>query len=212
MALFADSPPVWWQVTSDILIIFGTISVAVLAIWGEQVRNWLAAPRISIEPHNLTGKKIHDSNGRLMIFYFLKVVNRRRWATARGVRVVLKRIDRRGPDHNFHPDGEPVPYQFCWSPSETEPVLQTITDQKVVDLGWLSAPDQTGQSVFQPKMYSWPHRPDFHVRNGEAVRYHLEVQGDNFYCTKPTVVEVAWDGQFTDDLNELQKHLRITMI
>ena len=36
-------------------IAIGTIAVAVIAIWGEQIRSWLVPPKLSLVAHNLRG-------------------------------------------------------------------------------------------------------------------------------------------------------------
>src|SRR5437868_15174480 len=102
---------------------FGTVAVAILAIWGERVRSWLAPPRLEIEPHNnlrgdpnvlttQTGQRV----GRGM-YYHLKVVNKKPWLPVKNCRVVLKGISRRGPDGIFHPSPLVVPSQLVWAPA-----------------------------------------------------------------------------------------------
>lgn len=205
----SEAPPVWWQILADVLIILGAVAVTVLAVFGGWFRSTFAGPKLLLEPHNLKGHKAKNARGRLMIFYHLHVKNLRHWAPAEGVRVLLKRFERRGPDNEFHEEAVTIPRQFCWSPAETSAVVQTIADERIFDLGFLFKPDANGNTAFQPRWYEQPFKQDYLVDAGQAVRYHLEIVGENFHCRKTFGFEVAWDGQWSEDLDELQNHLRI---
>jgi hypothetical protein len=187
--------------------------VAVLAIYGDWYRSIFAAPRLSIEPHDLTGYKAKNAEGRTMIFFFFKVKNSRHWSPAKGVRVVLSRLERRLANNSFQVVATSVPFQFCWSPTETSEVVQMIADERIFDLGYLLESEEGGDCRFWPRWYSYPMKQDFfQVKPGEVVRYHLLPVGENFHCAKSTVVEVAWDGEFTQDLHDLAKHIQIQVI
>lgn len=126
----------------DATTALGTVAVAVLAIWGERVRSWLAPPKLSLEAHNLRGDpNIFTADGKhvaKVMCYHLKVVNKRPWLPVKNCRVLLKGISRRGPDNIFHPFPLVVPHQLVWAPASFAPILATITKEHVVDLGWLS--------------------------------------------------------------------------
>jgi hypothetical protein len=99
----------------DSAIAVGTVTVAILAIWGELVRAWLAPPKLEIEAHNnlrgdpnvLTtqyGQRVGSA-----MYYHLKVVNKRPWLPIKNCRVLLVGLSRRGPDNVFHPSPLVVP-------------------------------------------------------------------------------------------------------
>ena len=99
-------------------------------------------------------------------------------------------------------------------------MVQTIADEREFDFGMLkqSTLDEAdegkqGEAIFWPRWYAFPYHQDFYlVKAHQTVRYHLRPVGENFYCTESTVVEVAWDGLYTEDLNELAKHLKIRVV
>jgi len=191
-----------------------TILLAILAIWGDAIRHWLASPQMSIAPHrDFCGDKFSDGSGRESIYFFLTVRNSRRWTTAKSVRVLLKRFERRGPDNRFHETRITVPFQFCWSPSELSEVVQNVLDERLLDFGFLMEPDDSGECYFEPKLYGYSLIDPPFVRAGEAARYHLEIVGENFHCPKRTVVEVSWDGTHTTNTDELRnRHLKIKIV
>src|SRR5262245_1208502 len=110
MMLIAAEPPVWWQVTADVLLIVGSLLVVITAIYGAILQGWLAGPIVSIEKHNFDGHKANNPFGQAMVFYYLKVKNSRHSVPARGVRVVLKKFERRGPDGKFYEMAVTIPH------------------------------------------------------------------------------------------------------
>jgi hypothetical protein len=132
---------------SSALTAIGTIAVAVLAIWGDWFRSWLAPPRVEIRPHNLRGTVTSFTNGPRVIYYHLKASNTRRWAVARNCRIILTAIYRRGPDQQFRASLVPVPPQFVWAPAELTPIVINLPESRLSTSGALSKA-ATGSSPF----------------------------------------------------------------
>lgn len=199
----------WVNTTIDAATALGTVAVAVLAIWGERFRSWLAPPRLSLEPHNFRGDpNILTADGKpiaRVMYYHLKVVNKRPWLPVRNCRVLLKGISRRGPDNIFHPFPLVVPPQLVWSPASFAPVLATVTKEHIVDLGLVIE----GKDAYTPALYSTPNNFAGYVRTDDAVRYELAIEADNFSSDTYQVFEVAWDGEWKFVPEEMEKHLRI---
>jgi len=59
----------------NLFIALGTLSVAILAIWGDWVRSRLAGPRLSLVPQNFRGTFMRRKNNAGVIFYLLRVKN-----------------------------------------------------------------------------------------------------------------------------------------
>lgn len=194
----------------DATTALGTVAVAVLAIWGERVRSWLAPPKLSLEAHNLRGNAniLTTADGKpvaKVMYYHLKVVNKRPWLPVKNCRVLLKGISRRGPDNIFHPLPLVVPHQLVWAPASFAPILATITREHVVDLGLIIE----GENAFKPALYSTPNNFDGFVKAGEAVQYEFAVEADNYSSDTYQVFEVAWDGIWETEPEKMEKHLRI---
>lgn len=202
------------KIAIDIATAFGTIAVAILAIWGERVRSWLSPPKLEIEAHNsfrgdpspLTTESGQEI-GRAM-FYHLRVVNKRPWLPIKNCRVLLMGISRRGPDNEFHRSPLSVPRQLVWAPAEFSPVLVTVTKEQIVDFGRVDE----GGNGFRPALYSCPNNFAGFVRKDEAVRFELAVEGDNFTSRRYKVFQVAWDGIWEFEPEKMENHLRISEI
>ncbi len=191
------------------LVAAGTLAVAVMAIWGEKVRSWLAPPKLLIQPHTLRGDPTLLTPGALRIMYYhLKVVNLRPYLTVQNCRVLLKGLSRRGPDGNFHAVPMAVPLQFVWAPAEVSPSQVTITKEQVLDFGRIVE----GNNRFEPVLYAYANNFQGFVQAGEAVRYFLEVDASNFVSPRPQVFEVAWDGEWHFESENMEHHLRIAEI
>jgi len=196
---------VWVQAAGAI----GTLAVAAAAIWGGLIRAYLAPSKLTIEPHDLRGHVTKFSDGTFVIFYNLKVVNRRSWIPARNCRVILKQVRKRAPNGEFQPiPSYSVPMPFVWAPAELTPPMITVVRDQVVDFGCLPK----NAEHFRPCLYIYPNDFQGFVGPDEAARYFLEVVSDDFVSRKHLVVEVAWDGEWTDKLDDMKRHLVVRVV
>ncbi len=197
-----------WSLFVQVIIAIGTLSVAILAIWGDWFRAKLAPPKLSIQAHNLRGTVTRFTNGPRVIYYYLKLVNLRSWVSAKNCRVLLRSIYRQGPNQQFSQALLPVPAQFVWAPAELTPAVITLTKEQVIDFGCLEEDDQH----FRPVLYSYPNNFQGFVGANEAVRYCLEIVADGYDSKKYQVFEVAWDGKWSDNLDKMSESLTIREI
>jgi hypothetical protein len=75
------------KIVLDALVAFGTVSVAVLAVWGDWFRAKLAPPKLEIELLSDTGQPTTLGQVKA-IYYHLKVINRRHWQPGQDCRVL----------------------------------------------------------------------------------------------------------------------------
>jgi len=193
---------------------FGTVAVAILAIWGDWLKATLIPVRLRLVPHNTRGTLTMFNIPRPVIFYHLKVVNDRRWVPARNCRVVLKALASRNADLQFQSVPLPVPFQFSWAPAESTPAFVTVQKEQVLDFGFIAEPthENPGITRFTPALYSYPNDFRGFVGPGEAVRYSLEVEADGFVSPTYAVFEVEWDGVWNPDLDQMANHLVIRQV
>jgi GH25 family lysozyme M1 (1,4-beta-N-acetylmuramidase) len=64
---------------------------------------------------------------------------------------------------------------------------------------------------FIPSLYTVPYEFRGRVGPNEAARYTLQVIADNF-VSQNFVYEVAWNGQWSDNLDNMQQNLTIAKI
>jgi len=63
---------------TQVFIAIGTVAVAILAIWGEKIRDWMATcPRLEFKLHNSRGDLTARQNSLRTIYYHIKIENKR---------------------------------------------------------------------------------------------------------------------------------------
>jgi len=189
----------------NLFIALGTLSVAILAIWGDWVRSRLAGPRLSLVPQNFRGTFMRRKNNAGVIFYLLRVKNSRDWVNASNCRVMLKTMWRRDPDGIFKEVHLACPLVFVWSPSEITPAYLTLRRDHVLDFGRI----EEGSDHFLPELHVYTGNFDGYVHANEAMRYGLEIESDNFISPRLQVFEVAWNGIWSEDLDRMSQNLQI---
>ena len=190
-------------------IAIGTVAVAILAIWGDPIRATVAGPKLKLFPHNnLRGSVVPLSNGILSIYYHLKVVNERSSVSAANCRVLLKKIWRKAQNGDFLEVNLAVPVIYIWAPSEITPPYITLRNEHVLDFGRVNQ----GDNRFFPLLLSCTNNFEGFVRPNDAVRFGLEIVSDNFMSKQLQIFEVAWNGQWNDNLDTMGQNLQIREI
>jgi hypothetical protein len=191
----------------------GTVAVAVMAIWGERVRTWVAPPRLRLVlrsprgvPAELVMPGVNTAAPILSMYYHVKVVNDRPWLPVKDCRVLLTGYSKRGPDGRFHPDDVPVPLQFPWAPNHSQGErFRTIVTFQVIDLFRVVERD----SLIWPQLYDQVTSFKGYIAKGEAARYQIEIDAPGLPVSVPQVFEISWSGQWSFEPESMEKHLRV---
>lgn len=195
-----------WELFIQGMAAAGTVAVAILAIWGEWVREKLAGPKLQLTLHDPEGEPLTISDGTPARFYHVKVINKRRWSPAKNVRVLLVKLNKPAADGSFPAAALSGPLQLTWQHPQFHPVFPTIGPDDVCDLGNL----QQGRGfVLAP--YVTPNNFQGFLRSPGKLRAELIAVADNAESA-PLLVEIAWDGQWSDDTNEMKNHLVVKQI
>jgi hypothetical protein len=189
----------------EALTAFGTIAVAVIAIWGDWLKSKLAPQKLDLEL-DPEAEAVTYANGVRGIFRHLKVVNLRPRIPAQQCRVMLVGLSRRDPGGGYQPVALAFPCQFTWAPMEFMPITPTVMKGQVVDLGFINE----NQKSFLPKLYSMPYNFQGGVGENEAMRYQVLIEAVN-YISNILVIEVAWDGIWDFDPNVMRYHLSVNI-
>lgn len=132
-------------------------------------------------------------------YYHVRVSNPRRSYTIRSVEVALLHVEKARPDGTFQTIWEgDVPLQWRHMDPHAPRAIGTPYDAdlcSVVRGKWLELhPTVTPLSLV--------------TRYRESVRLRVTVQARGEECDSPSLqVEIAWDGQWPDDTEEMRKHL-----
>jgi hypothetical protein len=201
-----------WQLIFDAAVALGTIAIAILAIWGDWFRIKLVSPDLFISPYNVRGSFTtinfevsgeRTGNSFKAIYYHLKIINKRKWITVKNCKVILTSLHRKGPDGQFHLVPLIVPLQYIWSPAEWAPIQQTFNDEAVLDFGKVIE----GFNRFEPTLYVISNNFKGFIGPNEVVRYTLQVLAENYIGKRTQTFEVAWDGNFNDNLDIMERGL-----
>ena len=195
---------VFYLITQAVIAI-GTVAVAILAIWGEKFREWLAGPDLEFKLHNARGDLTNRQNGQRTLYYHVRIENKRRWAPARRVRILCTSISKRAPDGSFVKEPLIIPVQLTWAFPSFHELLPNVATNDVSDLGFL---DEKG-GHFKLSLYIYPNNFCGSISANEAMCVSLIASADNFTSKSPYNLEISWDGKWSPNLEEMQKHLVI---
>jgi len=197
-----DSTNSMFYLITQTFIAFGTVAVAILAIWGEKFR---PRPKLEFKIHDARGDLTKRQNGQQTIYYHVGIENKRRWALARRVRILCTSISKRAPDGSFVKEPLVIPLQLNWINPSFHELLPNIYSNDISDLGSLDE----NSNHFKLSLYFYPNNFRGFISANEAIRVSLIATADNFTSKSPYNLEIAWDGKWSPNLEEMQKHLVI---
>jgi hypothetical protein len=196
------------QLIASFLTAIGTIAVAVLAIWGEKVREVLASPKVSFFLRDQAASFTHTGDQKKRAYWHIDVVNHRKWSPVKNIRLLVTGIEKKGADGAFYHQPLPVPVQLTWSHPQFHELSPTVIARDVCDLGYL----EQGADRFVPSLYIMPNNFRGFVIKGEAMRLAITAYADNYASTLPLVLEIAWDGEWGEDVGEMRRHLVVNQV
>ena len=201
-----------WAQVAQITIAAFTVILAVIAIWGPLIRSLLLPPKLELREHNFKGDftvgTTRDAKRVRTIYYHLKVVNTNR-SPAHKVRVLCWAVSRRKADGvSFQLEPLIVPMQQNWSFIHLQELLPTIGPERYVDIGYLVE----GSDQFVISLMATPGNFIGYVGRNETLRFKFVATADNQIKHEPLYIQIAWDGEFSFDKEEMSKHLVISKV
>jgi hypothetical protein len=186
----------------------GAVAVAVLAIWGDWFRFKLLRPPLDLHVRTPVGH--FTTAGDMPAFYcHLTVTNRRPWTPARGARVLCTRILRKSsPDCTWKEEPDFLPVALSRAFPAVDPVPTDIVTEDIYTLGYVK---KSGGGFWLTPTF-FPNNFPGWVRENEAIRVHLVIHAANYSSLRPHVVEIAWDGNWSDQLGEMLQHLTVKLV
>jgi len=195
----------------QIAVAIGTISVAILAIWGDQVRHCLhLGPLLKISLDDPQGELInilegggHSSPAR---YYHIRVQNLHRWDQATNVRVVIVGLSRPSADGALVPQPMSGPLQLYWRFSSFHPTYSVVGPYDIADLGFIKK-----GSEFKLTPFVEPTNFNGKISANERLQVVVQALSDSNE-SKPIAIDVFWDGKWIDDTIEMAKHLIVRQV
>ena len=185
----------------------GTLAVAILAIWGDWIRDRVAGPKLELALRNDHGDLNPRNDGTREIYYHIAVNNRRRWSPASAVRLLVVGLARRRPDGSYLAEPLVTPLQLTWAFPTFHELFPTVAVSDTCDFG--AVDESSGR--FRLSTYIFPNNFRGFIEGGEAMRVTVVAEAHNGR-SEPLVLEVSWDGQWFPDLDEMRRHLVIRPI
>ena len=190
-----------YSIATQIIVALGTITVAIVAIWGDLLRSKLASPRLNISLDSPEGDPTKYSDGRNLRYYHLLVKNNRTWSTAKNVIVHITLLERPGPDGEWQAAMYSGPVPLVWQFGQYYSGLPSIGRERICDFGRI-----VEGSGFELKTQFRPNNFDCTVVAGQKARVHLQAVADNAQ-SNILLLEVAWDGKWALGAKEMASHL-----
>lgn len=170
----------------------GTVGAVILALFGEVMMEKWFGPLLKLELSERQEERL-DAGRRIR--YYLTVTNTKR-RTAKNVRVLLTKIEKKRADDDFVP-AYSRPLQLVWPPRKIAEQFQSIPGHEKMpcSLGVLGE----GLNGFRLSTYlSGENFPEGFVGPGDVVRVTLKAMADNCESSSPLLLEIVWDGEWED--------------
>ena len=182
-------------------VAIGTIIVAILAIWGRPITYFLGL-----------GPKLHiwleDPQGEFykpVRYYHIKARNSHRWASATNVRVVISGIARPVANQDYVEQLLVGPLQLKRRFDKYHPQYSVLGPDATFDLGFIDA------KKFRFVTYEEPDIVLGAIEPNQRARIELRALADNAE-SQPLLLEISWDGKWSDDTSQMAMHLVIEEI
>jgi len=182
----------------------GTLLLAAIAIWQDKLR---PGPKLAIRMRNNSGVIVKYPNGEMDRWFHLTVENKRTWATARNVRVVLRQVFRKDASGLFKQDSSHN-NQLTWAPAYAHDTAPNITKDDDLDLGYISK----NSKKFTMSFYGVRELSKATLEPKESMIIGLAIRADNFDAKDMCFFRIDWNGIWEDDDSKIQKNLVIQRV
>nr|NQU91445.1 hypothetical protein [Bacteroidota bacterium] len=184
------------NIVIQIFVALGTISVAVLAIWGDWIRHKLAGPRLRLALLDAVGTATHRRDKKKGRYYKLRVWNDRKWSPAKNARVVLKSIFKPAADGTLTPQPLSGPLQLTWQ--WIVPQFPTLgAGEEICTYANLV---QGEQFVLSP--YITPNNFVGFLQADKRMVIEVAVVSDTAESV-PLFLDLSWNGKWSEDTTEM---------
>ena len=195
-----------WYMISQWAIAIGSIVVAIVALWGHVIRARWFGPKLHLTLKDSRGEAVMFSDGIPSRYYHLRVWNDRRASPANNVRVVIKTIYRPNADGTLSQVPLSGPLQLAWQYQGSTPQYQTIGAESTCDLGYVRQRESFRLStLFHHNSF------DPTVQQRQKVIVDLVALSDEGESNE-LKLEIAWDGIWSEDSDELVRRMVVKQL
>jgi hypothetical protein len=187
----------------------------VIALCGDWLRAWLYPPKLEValvdpkgEPTKMK-RKWTDASGQQQQrmadarYYYVVARNRRRYAPAHGVQVMLMSIEIEGP-HSKPQVNAVGPLPLTWKLPELYPLARTVGDEAIANLFYVIE-NKPLEFVTPVVPYNFAHQYPAPCKLWATVQAR-GIEGDS----EPLRIEIAWNGQWHPGDTEMARNLPVS--
>lgn len=193
----------------DALNVIMSAIIAALAIWGPKLAAKISGPLLQLSLNTAYGELnwISFPDGRRIPawYYHLKVENRRSYALASNVRVMIKSVYHRENGGRWTKSEMVTSLQLTWQFyfDKNHTRQKNLGPSLLCDIGM--APQDRGFTI---TTYESPF--NFHPLLAKNETMALELIAESDTAQSNTLwIEIFWDGAWAEGIQEMRSHLRI---
>ncbi|NQT62975.1 MAG: hypothetical protein HQ556_08475 [Candidatus Marinimicrobia bacterium] len=194
----------WWNLAIQIVAAILTMAIIALAIWGDSVRHKIIGPKLNVSLFDDCAIQTTLENGLKGYYYKLLIANQRRWATATNARVQIRKVYVSTTGEDYHNVSFSGPLQLTWQ--WTKPEYRTIgPDEICTFLHFNEGDNPTISTYFNSNNF------DPVIKGREHTILEVVAVADNT-DSDITYVKIFWDGIWSPDVQEMKRHLEISIV
>lgn len=192
--------------TSQWFMVIATLLLGIIAIWGDWIKAKLFAPRLTVELLNSIGESTKFSDGVMSRHYHLIIKNNRKSSPAHNVRVLMTGLSRPAADGSYGSSPLSGGVQLVWQFKDTIPQFPVIGTPLICDLGNIRK-----DGVFSLATMFRPVYLDTAINANQKAKVTVQAVYDEGESS-PLDIEIAWDGNWTEDSTRMAEHLVIKVV
>jgi hypothetical protein len=182
---------------------FLTLAVVIVALWGEKIRQLWTKPRLNV---NLYEPSLTETTSGIKGWYYIiRVSNDRPSSPAKNVRVLLKKVYKKGPDGSWQEQVFSGPTQVMWSFPQFKPLYATVGPDELSTFGCLLE----NSNSFELQLYWYPNNLKNKIFPNEPTRLLFKAVSDTAESNS-LICEIAWDGIWVEGRAEMKNHLVVS--
>lgn len=200
----------YYNLIVNIVLAVATILIFLVAIWGDWVKLKIFF-KLKLELKKLKQEPAYSDDTIVAYVYHLQIIKKSKFGMVKNCRLLLTRIQDY-KDNVWVDIPWNVSRQFHNAPQESNIILATFPQKQIIDFGMI----RTENRIFSPQLRDIKFfRNDELVPTGKKImkrRYFVEIEAENYYSKKPIIYEVTWNGEWSDNPNEMERNFKIELI
>jgi hypothetical protein len=192
---------------TQVIYTAATILILIVAVWGDQIRLWFSSAKFAIEANAPIGLLIKRNDGRRVWFFHLRIRNLRPGTTGI-VRVCCTRIEKVDSQGRWIPEVFPERLIFFWAYSDVYGAQRTVGDEAALDFAYVDYDSTELRFAFAVV----PNNVSSAMKVDEKARLHLGVEVNGYLQPERTVIEICWNGNWSDDASDMFKNVNLGLL